>query len=172
MVSYDAQLETAVDSGYSFDIPDYEADPLKILEKREDALEISEDEQYHGWAADGPYDKWRKGLEEKPSESWLEMLEEHCALLSMEDRRLCTYAEIAVIAGFSSHSGVIGRLKRVMEYCKITATRVTFSFDQGSRIKTGTSPLSHSCRPAARRCKIDLGKRDKERTGSANRGAP
>ena len=125
MVSYDAELETAAENGYSFDIPDYEADPLKILEKREDALEISEDEQYHGWAADGPYDKWLKGLEEKPSESWLEMLEEYGASLSLEDRQLLalrnegyTHAEIAVIAGFSSHSGVIGRFKQIVGYCK------------------------------------------------------
>ena len=125
MISYDSLLETAAESGYNFDIPDYEADPLKILEKREDALEISEDVQYHGWAVDGPYDKWLKGLEEKTSERLLEMLEERGDSLSLEDRQLLalrnegyTLAEIAVIAGFSSHSGVIGRLKQIVVYCK------------------------------------------------------
>ena len=77
------------------------------------------------WIAPDMFSYLLKGLEEKPSESWLEMLEEHGASQSLEDCQLLalrnegyTHAEIAVIAGFSSHSGVIGRFKQIVGYCK------------------------------------------------------
>ena len=128
MVSYDALLETASEKGYSFDIPDFEADPARIYEKREDAREISEDEQYHGWAVDGPFEKWLKGLEEsgaRKTSIFYDLLVEHGDSLSLEDRQLLalrsegfTLAEIAEAAGFRSHSGVISRLKQIVCHCK------------------------------------------------------
>ena len=131
MISIDAAQEQAAENGGSFDLPDESADPAlrEIRSKYDDEDDDPfnhEDEEYHGWGQDGDYQEWlaRKIREERRWVSpYSELLRTRFGrALCHEDRQLLalrneeyTYKELANVQKFSSHTGVINRLKHIDE---------------------------------------------------------
>lgn len=133
MVSIEAAQEQASANGGSFDIADEEADPAlreirtKFDEDDDDDDPFNnEDEEYHGWAQDGDYDEWLAAKIRQQRRSMSEynriLSSDFGRSLCHEDRQLValrneelTHKELAKLQGFSSHTGVINRLKHIKE---------------------------------------------------------
>ena len=102
-------------------------DPAKYYDTYIEGPHTDESEEYHGWAADGPYDEWlakHADAHWKSTSKYRIMLKCYGKDLSIEDRQLLalrnerfTMARIAEIMGFKSHAGAVNRLKRLEERC-------------------------------------------------------
>lgn len=127
MLSYEAMLEQAEDGGYSFDLADTSMEPAQFYDKYIEGPKVDEANEYHGWAADGPYDEWlekRADIYYKEHSEFLKILKCSGNELSVEDRQVLalrnerfTVSRIAQIMGYKSHAAVTNRLKRVEAYC-------------------------------------------------------
>ena len=123
MISIDAAQEQAAESGGSFELPDEKADPAEIIVRASD--EAYEDAiGYHGWGQDGDYKDWLASQireERRQVSPYSELLQtDYGRALCHEDRQLLalrneeyTYKELAKVQNFSSHTGVINRLKHI-----------------------------------------------------------